>query len=124
MQGINKVILLGYVGKDPATKVFTNGNKICNVSLATSRQWQDKNTGEQHQLTEWHRVVFNTILTPIAEKYLNKGSKVYIEGKLKTRKWTNQLGQDQYTTEIHAENMQLLDKKPPQHQQMQAPNNE
>ncbi len=108
-KGINKVIVLGNLGRDPEVKLFDNGNSICNLSIATSETWKDKVTGEKMEATEWHRVVLNNRLAEIAAQYLTKGSKVYVEGKLKTRKWQNQLGHDQYTTEIRANVMQMLD---------------
>lgn len=110
-KGINKVIVLGNLGRDPEIKRFDNGNTLCNLSIATSETWKDKVTGEKRESTEWHRVVLNNRLAEIAGQYLAKGSKVYVEGKLKTRKWQNQLGQDQYTTEIRANVMQMLDSK-------------
>jgi single-strand DNA-binding protein len=108
-KGINKVIVLGNLGKDPEVKLFDNGNSVCNLSIATSESWKDKVTGEKKEATEWHRVVLSNRLADVASQYLTKGSKVYIEGKLKTRKWQNQLGHDQYTTEIRANVMQMLD---------------
>ncbi len=108
-KGINKVIVLGNLGRDPEIKRFDNGNLICNLSIATSEAWKDKVTGDKREATEWHRVVLNNRLAEVAAQYLTKGSKVYVEGKLKTRKWQNQLGHDQYTTEIRANVMQMLD---------------
>ncbi|MGR5419953.1 single-stranded DNA-binding protein [Vibrio sp. PNB22_4_1] len=108
-KGINKVIVLGNLGHDPEVKLFDNGNSICNLSIATSETWKDKVTGEKRETTEWHRVVLNNRLAEVAAQYLTKGSKVYVEGKLKTRKWQNQLGYEQYTTEIRANVMQMLD---------------
>ncbi len=107
-KGINKVILIGNIGNELELKKYSNGGSHCLVSLATSEQWRDKNTGEQQQRTEWHRVVMNNKLAEIACQYLTKGSKVYIEGYLQTRKWQNQLGQNQYTTEVRANEMQML----------------
>ena len=120
-RGINKVILIGSIGKDPETRYAANGNAITNLSLATSEQWQDKNTGEKQERTEWHRVSMFGRLAEIAGEYLKKGSKVYIEGKLQTRKWQDQSGQDKYTTEIVASEMQLLDGKPEGQAQRSAP---
>jgi len=100
MAGINKVIVLGNLGKDPEVKFMPNGSAVANLTVATSDTWKDKQTGEQKEKTEWHRVVIFGKLAEIAGEYLKKGSKVYLEGSLQTRKWTNQQGQDQYTTEI------------------------
>ncbi len=100
MRGINKVILVGTLGADPDVKYAANGNAITNLSVATSEEWTDKNTGQKQQKTEWHRVVLFGKLAEIAGQYLNKGSQVYLEGKLQTRKWQDQNGQDRYTTEV------------------------
>ncbi len=108
-RGINKVILVGNLGQDPETRHMPNGNAVTNVSVATSESWRDKNSGEQQERTEWHRVVFYGRLAEIAGEYLKKGSKVYVEGRLQTRKWQGQDGQDRYTTEIIAGEMQMLD---------------
>ncbi len=98
---VNKVILVGNLGNDPEIRSFQDGKKVCNLSVATSESWKDRNSGERREKTEWHRVViFNEGLCRIAEQYLKKGSKVYLEGQLQTRKWTDQSGQDKYTTEI------------------------
>jgi single-strand DNA-binding protein len=110
-KGINKVIVVGNLGRDPEIKKFDNGNTLCNLSIATSETWRDKVTGEKKESTEWHRVVLNNRLAEVAGQYLVKGAKVYVEGKLKTRKWQNQLGQEQYTTEIRANVMQMLDSR-------------
>ena len=110
-RGINKVILVGNLGQDPETRSFPDGGSVTNVSIATSESWKDRQTGQQQERTEWHRVVFRNRLAEIAAQYLRKGSKVYIEGSLRTRKWTNQQGQDQYTTEIIAREMQMLDSR-------------
>ncbi len=110
-RGINKVILVGRIGKDPETKYLTDSNVVTNISIATSESWKDKTSGEQVEKTEWHRVVFFGKLAEIAGEYLRKGSKVYIEGRLQTRKWQDQSGQDRYTTEIVANDMQMLDSK-------------
>jgi len=108
-RGINKVILIGNLGADPEVR-FTPANiAVCNISVATTDQWRDKQTGEQQEKTEWHRVVMFNRLGEIAGEYLKKGSKVYIEGRLQTRKWQGQDGQDRYTTEIVANEMQMLD---------------
>lgn len=106
---VNKVILVGNLGNDPEVKQFENGGMIANVSIATSERWTDRNTGERKEHTEWHRVVFNNKLAEIAQQYLRKGSQVYVEGGLRTRKWTDpQTGQDRYSTEIRADSMQML----------------
>lgn len=98
---VNKVILVGNLGKDPEVRMTQDGTKIVNFSLATSEQWRDRDTQERKERTEWHRVViFNEKLADVAEKYLRKGSKIYVEGQLQTRKWTDQAGQERYTTEI------------------------
>jgi len=110
-RGINKVILIGNLGQDPEVKYMPNGGAVTNVTVATSESWKDKSTGEQKENTEWHRVVFFRRLAEIAGEYLKKGSKVYIEGKLQTRKWQDQSGNDRYTTEIIANEMQMLDSR-------------
>ncbi|MBB3170067.1 single-stranded DNA-binding protein [Simiduia aestuariiviva] len=110
-RGINKVILVGNLGQDPETKYMPSGGAVTNVSIATSESWKDKNTGQQQERTEWHRVVFFNRLAEIAGEYLKKGSKVYVEGSLRTRKWQGQDGQDRYTTEIVASEMQMLDSR-------------
>lgn len=98
---VNKVILIGNLGKDPETRTFPNGGKVCNLRIATSENWRDRNTGERKERTEWHSVaIFSEPLAKIAEQYLRKGSKVYIEGQLETRKWQDQSGNDRYTTEV------------------------
>ena len=115
MAGVNKVIIVGNLGKDPEVKFMPNGSAVANITVATSESWKDKQTGEQKEKTEWHRVVMFGKLAEIAGEYLKKGSKVYLEGSLQTRKWTNQQGQDQYTTEIVLQGfngvMQMLDGK-------------
>jgi len=110
-RGVNKVILVGNLGNDPEVRYANNGAAIANLSVATSESWKDKNTGEQQEKTEWHRVVMFNRLGEIAGEYLRKGSKVYIEGKLQTRKWQDQSGQDRYSTEIVANEMQMLDSR-------------
>ena len=113
-RGINKVILLGHLGRDPEVKYMPNGNAVANITIATSESWKDKNTGQQQDRTEWHRVVIFGKLAEIAGQYLKKGSLVYFEGQLQTRKWTDQSGQDRYTTEIVVNmqgTMQMLDRK-------------
>ncbi|MEQ8291662.1 MAG: single-stranded DNA-binding protein [Roseovarius sp.] len=98
---VNKVIIIGNLGRDPEVRTFQNGGKVCNLRVATSEQWKDKNTGERRERTEWHSVaIFSEGLVRVCEQYLRKGSKVYIEGKLQTRKWQDQSGQDRYSTEI------------------------
>ena len=110
-RGINKVIIVGNCGQDPETRYMPSGGAVTNLSLATSESWKDKNTGDQQERTEWHRVVFFNRLAEIVEQYVKKGSKVYIEGSLRTRKWQGQDGQDRYTTEIVASEMQMLDSR-------------
>ncbi|WP_316014165.1 single-stranded DNA-binding protein [Roseobacter sp. HKCCA0434] len=98
---VNKVILIGNLGRDPETRSFQNGGKVCNLRIATSETWRDKNSGERRERTEWHSVaIFSEPLVRVAEQYLRKGSKVYIEGQLETRKWQDQSGQDRYSTEV------------------------
>ncbi|MDR9427200.1 MAG: single-stranded DNA-binding protein [Salibaculum sp.] len=98
---VNKVILIGNLGRDPETRTFQNGGKVCNLRIATSENWKDRNTGERREKTEWHSVaIFSEPLANVAERYLKKGSKVYIEGQLETRKWQDQNGQDRYSTEV------------------------
>jgi single-strand DNA-binding protein len=108
MASINKVILIGNLGKDPEVRYTPNGAAICNITIATSRNWKDKTSGEKVEETEWHRVVFYDRLAEIAGEYLKKGRPVYVEGRLKTRKWQDKDGVEKYTTEIVADNMQLL----------------
>jgi single-strand DNA-binding protein len=107
-RGINKVILIGHLGRDPEVRYMPSGGAVANVTLATSEQWKDKQSGEQQERTEWHRVVFFGRLAEIVGEYLKKGSQVYVEGRLQTRKWQGQDGQDRYTTEIVANEMQML----------------
>jgi single-strand DNA-binding protein len=108
MASVNKVIVVGNLGKDPETRYSPNGGAICNVRVATTRNWKDKATGEKKEETEWHSVVFYDRLAEIAGEYLKKGRSVYVEGRLKTRKWQDKEGQERYTTEIIATEMQLL----------------
>lgn len=110
-RGVNKVILVGNVGQDPEMKYMPSGNAVTNISVATSETWKDKQTGQPQERTEWHRVVFFNRLGEIAGEYLRKGSKVYVEGSLRTRKWQDQSGQDRYTTEIVGSEMQMLDSR-------------
>lgn len=112
MRGVNKVVLVGTLGANPESKSFPNGGSICNFSIATSEKWQSKQTGEWIEQTEWHRIVIKNRLGEIAQQYLKKGSKVYIEGSLRTRKWNDQNGQERYSTEIRADSLQLLDSAP------------
>lgn len=109
MSGVNKVILVCNLGADPDIRYMPDGAAVANLSIATSESWTDKQTGEQHERTEWHRVVAFRRLAEIMGEYLRKGSKVYIEGRLKTRKWQGQDGQDRYSTEVVADQMQMLD---------------
>lgn len=115
MRGVNKVILVGTLGRDPETKAFPNGGSITTFSIATSESWTDKMTGERREQTEWHRIVLSNRLGEVAQQYLRKGSKVYIEGSLRTRQWTDQNGQERYSTEIRGDNMQMLDSRPQQY---------
>lgn len=108
MASVNKVILIGNLGRDPETRYAPSGDAICNITIATSETWKDKNTGEKKEQTEWHRVVFFGRLAEIAAQYLRKGSPVYVEGRLQTRKWQDKDGQDRYTTEIRADEMKML----------------
>ncbi len=113
---VNKVILVGNLGRDPEARQMQDGNMVVNLSLATSESWRDKNTGERREKTEWHRVViFNERLTDVAQKYLHKGSKIYIEGQLQTRKWTDQSGVEKYSTEVVLQRfrgeLQMLDSR-------------
>ena len=106
---VNKVILVGNLGRDPEVRITSNGSKVVQLSIATSERWRDRATGEQREKAEWHRVViFNERLADVAERYLQRGRQVYIEGQLQTRKWQDQSGQDRYTTEIVANEMQML----------------
>ena len=129
-RGINKAIILGNVGQDPEVRFLPNGNPVANLSVATSEAWTDKQSGQKQERTEWHRVVAFNKLAEIIQQYVKKGSKIYIEGKIQTRKWQGQDGQDRYSTEIVANDMQMLDSRQggqqqgyqqqaPQHQQYQ-----
>lgn len=108
MASVNKVILVGNLGRDPETRYMPNGEAVTNVAIATTESWKDKNSGEKKELTEWHRVTFYRKLAEIAGQYLKKGSAVYVEGRLQTRKWTDKEGVERYTTEIIADSMQML----------------
>jgi single-strand DNA-binding protein len=114
-RGVNKVILIGNVGNDPDIRYFPNGDALANLSLATSEAWKDRNTGEPQERTEWHRVVFRGKLAEVVKQYVHKGSKLYVEGTLRTRKWQAQDGQDRYTTEVvvggFGSTMQMLDSR-------------
>jgi len=110
-RGVNKVILIGNLGADPEMRYTANGSAVTNIRLATTDSWRDKQTGEQQERTEWHRVVFFNKLAEIAGEYLKKGSKAYVEGRLQTRKWQGQDGQDRYTTEVVGNDMQMLDSR-------------
>jgi single-strand DNA-binding protein len=109
--GVNKAIIVGNLGEDPKTSVLPQGGAVTNFSVATSESWKDKNTGQMQERTEWHKVVMFNRLAEVAGEYLSKGSKVYVEGKIQTRKWKDQAGQDRYTTEIVGSQMQMLDSK-------------
>ncbi len=108
MASVNKVIIVGNLGRDPEMRSFPNGDQVANVTVATTDRWKDKQSGEMREATEWHRVVFNGRLAEIAGQYLRKGSQVYVEGSLRTRKWTDQSGVEKYSTEIRADQMQML----------------
>lgn len=108
MSSLNKAMIIGHLGRDPETRHAASGDAITSITIATSEQWRDKTTGEKKEQTEWHKVVFYRKLAEIAGQYLKKGSLVYIEGKIQTRKWTDKEGQDRYTTEIVADTMQML----------------
>lgn len=108
MASVNKVIIVGNLGRDPETRYMPNGDAVTNIAVATTESWKDKGTGEKKELTEWHRITFYRKLAEIAGQYLKKGSQVYIEGRLQTRKWTDKEGVERYTTEIIADTMQML----------------
>ena len=110
-RGVNKVILVGNIGQDPEIRYMPNGNPVANLTLATSESWKDKQTGDTREQTEWHKVVLFNKLAEIAGEYIKKGSKVYLEGSIKTRKWQDQQGQDRYTTEIVGNELQMLDRR-------------
>jgi single-strand DNA-binding protein len=120
-RGVNKAIIVGTLGKDPEIKYAANGNAICNISVATNDEWKDKNTGEKIKKTEWHKISIFGALAEIAGKYLEKGSQAYFEGKIQTRKWTDQNGQDRWTTEIVANEMQMLGGKASAHGSQETP---
>ena len=111
MAGVNKVIIVGNLGNDPEMRTMPNGEAVANISVATSESWLDKNSGERREITEWHRIVFYRRQAEVCGEYLRKGSKVYVEGRLRTRKWQDQNGQDRYTTEIQGDVLQMLDSR-------------
>ncbi|MFC1114516.1 single-stranded DNA-binding protein [Pasteurella multocida] len=123
MAGVNRVIILGNLGNDPDVRTMQNGDLVASISVATSESWIDKNTNERREVTEWHRIVFYRRQAEICGQYLKKGSKVYVEGRLKTRKWQDQNGQDRYTTEIQGDVLQMLDSRQDSQPQAQAPQN-
>ncbi len=112
MSSLNKAMIIGHLGRDPETRYMPNGDAVTNIAVATTESWKDKNSGEKKSVTEWHRVTFYRKLAEIAGQYLKKGSLVYLEGKLQTRKWTDKDGVERYTTEIIADSMQMLGGKP------------
>lgn len=120
-RGVNKVIIVGNCGQDPETRFMPSGGAVTNLSIATSESWKDKSSGEPQERTEWHRVVFFNRLAEIAGEYVKKGSKLYVEGSLRTRKWQGQDGQDRYTTEIVGSEMQMLDSRGAQSGGYEAP---
>lgn len=111
MASVNKVIIVGNLGRDPETRYMPNGEAVTNIAVATTEKWKDKNSGDQKEVTEWHRITFYRKLAEIAGQYLKKGSSVYIEGRLQTRKWTDKENIERYTTEIIADSMQMLDRR-------------
>ena len=133
MASVNRVTIVGNLGRDPEMRTFPSGDQVANVTIATTDKWKDKQTGEMKEATEWHRVTFNGRLAEIAGQYLRKGSQVYVEGSLRTRKWTDQSGVEKYSTEIRADQMQMLGARqdaaqapatrpaPPPQQRAQAP---
>jgi single-strand DNA-binding protein len=121
MASVNKVIIVGNLGRDPEVRSFPNGDRVANVAIATTDKWKDKTTQEMKEATEWHRVQFTGRLAEIVEQYLKKGSQVYVEGSLRTRKWTDKDGQEKYSTEIRADQMQMLGGKTEQRQEQAAP---
>lgn len=121
MAGVNKVIIVGYLGNDPEMRTMPNGDAVANISVATSESWTDKNSGEKKEVTEWHRIVFYRRQAEICGQYLQKGSQVYIEGRLKTRKWQDNNGQDRYTTEIQGDVLQMLGGRQDEQSQQNKP---
>ncbi|MBU0752980.1 MAG: single-stranded DNA-binding protein [Gammaproteobacteria bacterium] len=112
MSDLNRVMLIGYLGSEPESRVLSDGAAVCNIRLATTDKWRNRETGEMKEATEWHRVVLFRRLAEVAGRYLRKGSQVYIEGRLRTRKWTDKAGSDRYTTEIEADELKMLGKRP------------
>jgi single-strand DNA-binding protein len=112
MSSLNRVTLIGHLGADPETRAFSDGAMVCNLRIATSDSWKDRTTGEQRESTEWHRVVLYRRLAEIADQYLRKGAQIYIEGKLRTKKWTDKTGAERYTTEIEGDELKMLGKPP------------
>lgn len=121
MAGVNKVIIVGHLGNDPEMRTMPNGEQVANISVATSESWIDKNSGEKKEVTEWHRIVFYRRQAEICGQYLQKGSQVYIEGRLKTRKWQDNNGQDRYTTEIQGDVLQMLGNRQNEQSQQNKP---
>ena len=130
MASVNRVIIVGNLGRDPETRYMPNGDAVTNIAVATTESWKDKNTGEKKELTEWHRITFYRKLAEVVAQYLKKGSSIYVEGKLQTRKWTDKDGVERYTTEIIADSMQMLGSGPkqddgaPQSRPQQRPQNQ
>ena len=122
MKGVNKAIIIGNLGSDPETRYTAGGKAVTNISVATSKTWKDKQSGQQQEKTEWHKIVFFDRLAEIAGEYLRKGSKVYIEGEITTNKWQDKEGNDRYTTEIQANQMQMLDSRTDQSNTQQSVN--
>lgn len=120
-RGVNKAIILGNLGQDPEVRYTASGSAVANISVATSQQWKDKESGEQHESTEWHRIVFFGRLAEVVGEYLKKGSQVYVEGRIQTRKWQDQGGNDRWTTEIIASDMQMLGGGGQRQEPQQAP---
>lgn len=110
MSSLNRVALIGHLGADPETRAFGDGGMVCNINIATSESWKDRVTGEQKEATEWHRVVLYRRLAEIADQYLRKGAQIYVEGKLRTKKWTDKTGVERYTTQIEADELKMLGK--------------
>jgi single-strand DNA-binding protein len=121
MASLNKVILIGNLGRDPETRYAPSGDAICNLTLATTEVWKDRTSGERREATEWHRVVFFGRVAEVAAQYLRKGSQIYVEGRLQTRKWQDQNGQDRYTTEIRGDEMKMLGRREGGDAPMRAP---
>lgn len=121
MASVNKVIIVGNLGRDPEIRTFPSGDQVANVTVATTDKWKDKQSGEMKEATEWHRIVFNGRLAEIAGQYLRKGSQIYVEGSLRTRKWTDQSGVEKYSTEIRADQMQMLGQRPEGENRAPAP---